>query len=421
MVEIINTGNELLNGARLNTHQQWLTARFARHGFEVTRQTAIADNGNAIEEAVRESVRRARVTITTGGLGPTSDDMTREKIAGLLGRELIHDPGIESHLEEFFAKRNKVPSPRTMVQAKVPEGAIVLMNHHGTAPGLVIDIPATEDTPETMLIMLPGPPRELYPMMTEQVIPLLEERFPGRNQMRERFVRTTGLGESAVEEAIGGHLEPLKKESGLGVAFCLHPGHVDVRLTSNRADADAVLDSAVALVRSSLDAYIFSDAEEEIEEVVIRKASESSITLAVAESCTGGLLSNRLTDVPGASEVYLCGLTTYSNEAKQTFLRVSSNTLETKGAVSRETAMEMAKGLMEATGADIAVTTTGIAGPGGGSEEKPVGTVFIGYATSSRSGALKMLNPYDRETFKRVTSQQALGLMLKLLIGKDPD
>ncbi len=416
-VEFINTGNELLNGARLNTHQKWLGEILSHNGYSVTRQTAVADDGASIEEAVEEALGRADVIITTGGLGPTSDDLTREKIAALLDRELFHDPTVEVQIRERFAARGKATPKSSLSLALIPKDAIVITNHNGTAPGLLIEHKHCEST--RYLIMLPGPPRELYPMVTNQVLPLLAERFPDRPTFTERFLRISDLGESTVEERISDKVAPLREE-GLEVSYCLHPGYVDVRFTASGKDANRVLDPAVAATYERLGEFVFTDQVEEIEETIIRMATERKATIAVAESCTGGTLSNRLTNVSGSSSVFLCGLTTYANSAKQTFLGVSEKTLSFHGAVSSETAIEMAEGLRKSSGADFAVTTTGIAGPTGGTDEKPVGTVFIGYATPDGSGAIKRLNPDDRHTFKLVTSQQALNLLFRLLQGKGP-
>ncbi len=416
-IEIINTGDELLLGFRQNTHQRWLGRRLNDLGYRVSRQVSIPDNGECIEGAVAEALSRADLVIVTGGLGPTSDDLTRERIAGLLGLELRTDANVLKHLDAFFAARNRQTPERVKVQAEVPEGGTVLPNPHGTAPGLALRVEAGRfrDGADSWLIMLPGPPRELYPMFDEQVAPLLGRERPLSSESACRNLRTSGMGESLVEEKLDQPLAELVGR-GLGVHFCLSPGGVDVRLACVGASANNMVAEAEQIVRTTLPDHVYGVGDELLEEVVVRTLTEANATLALAESCTGGLVANRITNVSGASLVFLAGLVTYSNEAKQNFLGVHEATLAEHGAVSEETACQMASGALVKTGADYALSITGIAGPTGGTPGKPVGTVYIGLASKSgRPLAMKFLNPYDRETFKLVTSQQALELLRRRL------
>jgi nicotinamide-nucleotide amidase len=414
-LEIINTGSELLLGLVLNTHQQWLCRQLADRGYLVNRQVAIDDSGPAIQQAVGEALPRADVVLVTGGLGPTSDDRTRDLIAGLLGRPLCEDPGVLAHIEQFFASRSR-PMPRsTRVQALVPDGARVLMNAFGTAPGLVMDIsPRPGSVRPGLLVMLPGPPRELRPMFTHQVLPLIEQSYPRTEAFVCHTLRTTGLGESQVEERIAGPLRTLTA-GGLELGYCARPGEVDVRFTACGPRAPSIMAEAEGLVRSLLGDSVFGTDEVLLEEVVVQRFTERRQTVALAESCTGGLIADRLTNVPGASAVFLAGLVTYSNEAKRALLGVRAETLAAHGAVSEPVAREMAEGARGRTGADFAVAVTGIAGPTGGTAEKPVGTVFIALATPKKTSAFKRFNPWDRGTFKYVTSQQALDLLRRSL------
>lgn len=417
-IEIINTGDELLLGFRQNTHQQWLGRRLNDLGYRVARQVSIPDNGASIEQAVAEALSRADIIIVTGGLGPTSDDVTRDRIAGLLGLELRTDTGVLEHLDSFFAARDRETPERVKVQAEVPDGATVLLNAHGTAPGLAIHVAGGRfrDGPGSWLVMLPGPPRELYPMFDEQVTPLLQRELPLGTESACVNLRTCGMGESLVEEHLA---EPLAKlvERGLGVHFCLSPGGVDVRLACVGESAGEIVAGAEQIVRETLPRHVYGSGDALLEEIVVGMLTESGRTLALAESCTGGLIANRVTNVSGASQVFLAGLTTYSNEAKQKFLGVSAESLADHGAVSEAVACEMAAGALRETGADHALAVTGIAGPTGGTPDKPVGTVFIGLASkTTRALAMKFLNPYDRETFKLVTSQQALELLRRRLV-----
>jgi nicotinamide-nucleotide amidase len=420
IVELINTGSELMLGRVLNTHQQWLCRQLADLGYVVTRQVAVPDTGSDIEQAVREALARADLVIATGGLGPTSDDLTRDLVAQLLGKELREDAAVLAHIRSFFESRKRPMPERTKVQAMVPDGATVLHNPHGTAPGLAMEVRPnhfrTGGKP-SWLIMLPGPPRELRPMFTDTVAPLVRRVLPLASGFVCRTLRTTGIGESVVEEKIGG---PLQRwvEAGLDLGYCARPGQVDVRLAAHGSDAERQVREAETIVRGLLGPYIYGVEDEDLETVIVRLLTERKATLALAESCTGGYIANRVTNVPGASAVLLAGLVTYSNAAKQKFLGVHAETLARHGAVSEPVAREMAEGARRQTQADYALSVTGIAGPSGGTPEKPVGTVYIGLAGPSGTVAERQFNPYDRETFKQVTTQQALELLRRTILSE---
>ncbi|MFN3409752.1 MAG: competence/damage-inducible protein A [Limisphaerales bacterium] len=407
IVELINTGSELMLGRTLNTHQQWLCRQLADRGYVVSRQVAIADAGPAIQQAVRESLGRADLILVTGGLGPTSDDVTRELIADLLGKPLREDPAVVASLKAFFAARNRPMPARNLVQAQVPEGALVLPNPHGTAPGLAMKV-EQRATPQ-WLILLPGPPRELQPMFLEQVVPLLQREFPAETFVC-RTLRTSGLGESALAELIDAPLQPLIGE-GLELGYCARPGQVDVRLAARGPQAEQVVARAEAIVQPLLAEHVYGCDEVDLETALIRELTRRSRTLALAESCTGGLLAHRLTNVPGASAVLLAGLVTYANAAKERFAGVPPELIATHGAVSEPVARALAEGARRATGADYGVGITGIAGPGGGSPDKPVGTVFLAVSSATGTAVKRQWNQFDRVTFKEVTTQQALNLL----------
>jgi len=424
-IELINTGSELMLGRVLNTHQQWLCRQLADLGYFVTRQVAVADTADDIEQAVREALGRADFIVTTGGLGPTSDDITRDRIAALLGRKLNEDPVIVAHVESFFAKRNRPMPASTRVQAMVPDGALVLHNAHGTAPGLALHVspnPFRTDGKASWLVMLPGPPRELRPMFTNQVAPLLKDKLPLDGDFVCRTLRTVGIGESYLEERIAAALKPLM-DAGLELGYCAHSGAVDVRFVARGCGADADMAEAARIVYKLAGEHIFGEGDDELEQVLVRRLTERKQTLVLAESCTGGFIANRITNVPGASAVLLAGLVTYSNAAKQHFLGVRAETIAAHGAVSEAVACEMAEGARARTGADFALAVTGIAGPGGGTPEKPVGTVFIALASASGTKVINPVNRYDRETFKYLTSLQALELLRRelLLPFESPD
>ncbi len=418
VIEIINTGTELLLGRVLNTHHQWLCRQLTRLGYEISRQTTIADTGLAIQQAVRESLGRAEVVIVTGGLGPTSDDLTRDYIAKLLGLSLRMDDSVLAAIEGFYRTLDRPMPPTTRVQAMVPEGALVLANDAGTAPGLAIDVASgmfrSEPRP-SLLILLPGPPRELYPMFTGKALPVILKKYPLCAPFHSVTLKTACMGESAIEELLGQSLDGLVAQ-GLEVGYCARIGEVEVRLGAGGSEATALVDRAVEIVRGELPPCIFGTGDDRLEEVVVRLLTERKQTLATAESCTGGLVSHRITNVPGASAVLMCGLVTYSNESKVRLLGVPSETIEAHGAVSEATARAMAEGARQHYGVDYSVAVTGIAGPGGGSVEKPVGTVFIAVGSASGTTVWHRMNRWDRETFKQAASQQALELLRQTLL-----
>ena len=436
-------------GRVLNTHSQWLCRRLADLGHVVTRQVAIADDGNQIQQAVRESLSRADLVITTGGLGPTSDDLTRELIAGLLGKKLVENKDVLAHIENFFAKRGRPRPAKTSVETLVPEGALFFLNATGTAPGLAMRVdedgrwrmedsrhltpalsplfadsqrgeggrPSVIRHPPSSrwLIMLPGPPRELRPMFDDSVAPLLKREF-SEEIFICRTLRSTGIGESRVQEMVEADLSPLVQR-GLEVGYCARPGAVDVRLTAGGSTAGKLVSEAVMVVQKNLGENIFGFDDDEMEEVVVRLLTERKKTLALAESCTGGCIAQRVTNVPGASAVFPGGVVSYANSAKEKFLGVRAETLANHGAVSEAVATEMALGAREKFGSDFALAVTGIAGPGGGTPEKPVGTVFVALATASGVEVKRFLNVWERATFKQVTATQALEMLRRRLIS----
>ena len=417
-VELINTGSELMLGRVLNTHQQWICRRLADEGYVVSQQVAVPDTGPAIESAIRESLGRADFVITTGGLGPTSDDITRDLVAQLLGVKLREDSVVLGHIKSFFDVRKRTMPERTKIQALVPEGATVLANPYGTAPGMAMELKPNPFRAKkrsaagsaSWLIMLPGPPRELRPMFNEQVLPLLRRVLPLSDAFVCSTLRSTGIGESMVEEQIA---EPLRHltEQGLEIGYCARPGQVDVRLVARGAQAKDLVEEAEKIVTGKIGTNIFGSQDEALEEVLVRILTEQKRTLALAESCTGGCIAHRITNVPGASNVLLAGIVSYSNAAKQKFLGVRGQTLAEHGAVSKAVAREMAEGARREAGADFGLSVTGIAGPSGGSADKPVGTVFIGLAGPFETVVVRNFNPYERETFKQVTANQALELV----------
>ena len=409
-IELINTGSELLLGRVLNTHQQWICRQLADHGYEVARQVCVADDGPSIQAAAGEALGRADLVLTTGGLGPTSDDITRDLIAELLGRKLELNRAVLADIEKYFSDRKRPMPPSTQIQAMVPQGAVVLPNPNGTAPGLAIEVKPNS----SWLILMPGPPRELRPMFTSTVLPLVQKHFPLEGEFVCRTLHTTGLGESSVEEKIAPPLKELVT-AGLQLGYCARIGEVDVRLVARGKNARDLVNQAEDIIHSLLGPLIFAENDNSLESTLVQLLAARAKTLALAESCTGGLIANRITNVPGASAVLMAGLVTYSNAAKKNFLGVREETLREHGAVSEAVARQMAEGARERNSVDYALAVTGIAGPDGGTEEKPVGTVFIALSSARGTVVEKRFNPFDRETFKFVTSQQALDLLRRNL------
>jgi nicotinamide-nucleotide amidase len=394
-VEIINTGTELLLGTTPNTHLPFIAQRLLRLGLRVARQTTVGDNRAEMTAAVKNALARADILLITGGLGPTADDFTREIIAEILQRKLVHDENLAQLIADRFKKRN-IPMPETVLkQAKIPEGARILPNPNGTAVGLVLEHKGK------LVALLPGPPRELAPMFDEFLLPILRAHCKNLRPFC-RIFRTTGLPESLLEQKI----QPLiQKFPQLEVGFCAKIGEVELRIVTENAK---IADEAEKIVESLIGDFVFSRGDERLEEVIVRLLTEKKLTLAVAESCTGGHIANRITNISGASNVFLSGVVTYSNAEKVRLLGVSPQTIEKFGAVSEQVAREMAENLRKKSGATFALSTTGIAGPTGGTSEKPVGLVFIGLASPDGVEVRQHLFVYDRETFKFISAQTAL-------------
>jgi nicotinamide-nucleotide amidase len=404
--ELITTGTELLFGSVVNTHLAFLGQQLFSLGLRISRQTAVPD-GYAIRDAILEAAARCRLMLITGGLGPTTDDVTREIVADLAGRPLEYDESIFAKIRERFEKRGLRLTDPISRQAYVPRGAQVLPNDHGTAPGLYI--PATETLPH--MILLPGPPRELRPMFERYASPLIRS-IVGTTDLTAIIFRTAGLGESYAQELIGADLAAIKY---LELGYCARIGELDLRLVGPQ---ESVLKGA-EIVRARLSDHIVTEDGSELEAIVVRLLSGRGATVAVAESCTGGLLANRFTNVPGASAVFLEGSVTYSNAAKTRTLGVPVELLNRVGAVSREVALAMAEGARARSGATHALSTTGIAGPDGGTPDKPVGTVFVGLASADEPSQVeKLFFPTDRATFKQMVTQSALDLLRKGLVGR---
>jgi nicotinamide-nucleotide amidase len=350
---------------------------------------------------------RADLSVVTGGLGPTSDDITRDAAAEAFGRKLIFHPEILEDIAAKFAARKLVMNDMQNSQAMVPEGGVVLRNNFGTAPGLIIE------NDKTVAVLLPGPPRELRPMWENEALPWLRKHFAHRlTAVREVTLRVLGIGETRVQMLVE---EDLRALGPIEIGYCARPGEVDLRLIS--ADED-LLQRAADLARSRLGEVIYAEQGETMEQAVVRLATVAGKSIATAESCTGGLVAHRITNVPGSSAVLRYGWVTYADEAKTRELGVPAELLARHGAVSPEVARAMAEGALRESGADVAVATTGIAGPGGGSAEKPVGLVHFAVAARDRETqvAERKLSQV-RESVKMMASQVALDLVRRALVG----
>ncbi len=401
-LELINTGSELLLGVTTNTHLAYFGQRLLSLGLRIARQTTVPDSV-AIRSVLAEAFPRCDILLVTGGLGPTTDDLTREIVAELLGCPLHPNAEVHQRIEQRLARLG-IPFRETMLgQTLVPEGAEVLHNENGTAPGLYF--PAKKQSKIPHILLFPGPPHELKPMFESQGITILKRLAASEKIVGQRIFSIIGMGETTVEEKIG--LE-LSRDKRVEVGYCPKANEVDLRLIAS----PAVLDEVTPRVYQALGDHIASDKGEPLEKVIVDRLRKKKETLAVAESCTGGFLAHRITNIPGSSDVFLEGFITYSNQAKSETLGVPRSLIEAYGAVSKEVAEAMAERTLCLTGATHALSLTGIAGPGAGSPSKPVGTVFIGLASQELPTQISQ-NFFlaERETFKQLATQIALNML----------
>lgn len=414
--EIIAVGSELLARQRIDTNSLFLAERLQELGIELRRKHVVGDHPAELRDTIADAIARVDLVITTGGLGPTDDDLTREAVAAVLGRRLAVDPEVLAIVAARFERRG-VPMPSVnRRQAEVIEGARWLPNPNGTAPGQVVD------TGDRLIVLLPGPPREMQPMFLASVVPVLAARASGR-QVRRRTVRTTGFSESQVEEIA----QPIYSRFAAGVVpidttVLASPGLVELHLSGAAEDVDAlegVLDRASAELVAALGDAVFTTDERSLEEVVGAELIARQLTIAAAESCTGGLLLQRLTDIPGSSAWVLGGVVAYANAVKVEALGVGEDTLAAHGAVSEAVARAMAEGVRRRLGADVGVGITGVAGPGGGSDEKPVGTVWIAVAAGD-THARRFLFPGDRQMIRQFAASAALNMVRRAIGAKVP-
>ena len=408
--EILCVGTELLLGDIVNTNAAFLSQKLAELGINVYRHTVVGDNPERLKTALRSAIDTCDLVITSGGLGPTYDDLTKETVAGCFGLELkMHQRSLD-RIKEYFARTNRVMTKNNEKQAMMPVGATVFDNDYGTAPSLAV---CDEENNKTV-IMLPGPPGELIPLFHDKIAPFL--RSHSESIIFSKNVHLFGIGESAAEELIKDIMT--KSENPTVAPYCKE-GEVRLRVTAktgSEEQAVAMCDDMIkVLLDSPIKPYVYGVDVDSLENALVKSLHEKGLTLATAESCTGGLISQRITAIAGCSDVFFGGCVTYTNDVKKELIGVSADTLDKYGAVSGETAMEMAKGVRERLGVDVAVSATGIAGPGGGTPETPVGTVFIGVSTEHGENYRKLTlsSMRSREYIRIVSSSNALDMAIK--------
>ena len=411
IAEVVSIGTELLLGQIVDTDAAFLARHLSALGISVYHRETVGDNLERAVETVQRAVRRSDLVFLIGGLGPTMDDLTRTVIARVMDAPLVRDPEIVAHLTDWFAKRGAAMADTILNQADVPTGGRALPNAWGTAPGLLI-----EKDGKTV-IALPGPPKEFEPLFEAEVLPYLQEKTSGTRQViRSKTLRIAGMGESTVEQTVA----DLMQDSNPTVAPYAKAAEVHLRVTALASDeqtADALIAARADKLRERLGPVVYGDDETTLEDAVVALLAAQKKTVATAESCTGGLLAGRITNVAGSSQIFNEGVVTYSNEAKQNLLKIPHALIASVGAVSPEVARAMASRVRELSGADFGIGVTGIAGPGGGSDEKPVGLVYIGLATSDTEATVKKcLFTGLRSDVRLRATQAALDMLRRELL-----
>jgi nicotinamide-nucleotide amidase len=409
--EIIGVGTEILLGQIANTNAQWMSQRLAEVGVDVLHHQVVGDNVLRIAEAVSLAASRADVVLITGGLGPTGDDVTREALASATGVRLLRTPEIEAYLREKFDRMQREMPESNLVQADVPEGARYILPERGTAPGLILDLDGG-----TRIYAVPGVPAEMREMMEGTILPELRS-LVGPAGIVSRVLKVVGVPEARVGELLD---DLFRSSSNPTVAYLASAGEVRVRLTAKAAtpeEAAALIEPVEREIRGRLGDRIFGTDAEELEGVVGRLLQERGLTVAVAESLTGGGLTSRIVNVPDSSTYFVGGIVAYSPEAKAELLRVSKDTLEGPGMVSEACAIEMARGVRTVFGADVGLSTTGVAGPEP-LEDRPPGEVWVGVSVAGREEARRFMAPGDRDQVRRWAEQAALDLVRRTLLDR---
>ncbi len=408
--EIIAVGTELLLGQILNSNARDLSAGLSECGVNVYYQTVVGDNPGRLEKALADAFEKVDLVILTGGLGPTKDDLTKEIVSQYFGKNLkLHQPSLD-RIKEYFNRIGREMTETNEKQAYMPEGCIVLQNNHGTAPGLIVEKDGK------IAILLPGPPKEMNPMFKESVKPWLKEKTG--SVIKSKILRFFGIGESSMAQKVA----DLMDNENPTVAPYAKEGEAELRITA-KADSE---EQAWKLIKpvsdeiySRMGQYIYGTDDDSIVTVAVKKLIENKLTISTAESCTGGLIASEITSVAGSSEIFGSGYVTYENDAKIKMLGVDNKTLEAYGAVSEQTAIEMAVGARKASGAKIAVSATGIAGPGGGSKEKPVGLVYIALADENGETCRKLNLDGERNKIRGLVVKHVFNMIIQRIETKD--
>jgi len=408
--EILSVGTELLMGQIANTNAQYISRRLSEIGINVYFHNVVGDNRVRLKNALAVSLGRSDAVIMTGGLGPTQDDLTKETVAEAMGRKLILNEEVFQTMKNIFSRSNRIMTENNIKQAYLPENSIIIKNRNGTAPGCIIEEGGKA------VIMLPGPPSEMQPMFEDYVVPFFSSKTNYR--LVSKYVKIFGIGESSVEDKI---LDLIESQSNPTIAPYAKEGDVTIRITAkysrNAADETDIITPLIEKIKQRLGDAVYSTENEELKEVAARLLMENNISTALAESCTGGLLTSMLTEIPGISKVLDRAVVSYSNRAKIEELGVRQSTLENFGAVSKETAVEMAEGIRRVSGTDIGVAVTGIAGPDGGTEEKPVGLVYVALS-SSRGTSFRELRLWgERKRIMNLSALNALDMIRRCVLG----
>ncbi|MBW6411478.1 competence/damage-inducible protein A [Clostridium weizhouense] len=408
-VEIIAVGTEILLGDIINSNAQYLAKQLALLGLDMYNQQVVGDNEERILKAFDDAFKRSDIVITTGGIGPTKDDMTKEVAAKYFNKKLIaHEESIEK-IKRYFKTMGKEMPESNLKQGLYPENSIVIENNNGTAPGTII-----EENNKIMIIM-PGPPNEMKPMFENSVMPYLKAKSD--TTLVSRTIKIIGIGESSVAEKIQ---DLIDKQTNPTIAPYAKEGEVTLRVTAkagNENKALKLIEPVIKEIQDRLGENIYTIGEEPIEEVVSKMLIDKKLTISTAESCTGGMIAAKLVSYPGVSEVFLEGCVTYSNEAKHSRLNVSTDTLDKYGAVSYETAKEMAEGVAKTSNTDVSIVTTGVAGPGGGTDEKPVGLVYIGLYIKGKVSVEKHIFKGDRNKVRTQATIRGLDMVRRGLMS----
>ena len=404
---ILTIGDELLNGDIADTNTPAMARLLGDHGYRVAERLSVGDNETAIAAALQALSARHAVVLVSGGLGPTADDRTARAAARAFGRRLVLQEEALAQIRSHFDRQRAAMHPRDEKQALLPQQSLLLPNRLGSAPGFLL-----RDKSSTVYF-LPGVPAEMLAMLRDAVLPRLEEEHPGEAPRRQRVLKLFGLAEPKCEELLAGAALP----DGVEVAFAVDFPEVHVKLRAGGEDAESRLDRAEVAARRACDEFLVATGEETLAGNVARLLSNAGLTLALAESCTGGMIAKLLTDIPGASAFFQRGAVTYANRAKQKWLGVPAEVLTGPGAVSAECARAMAEGMRRAAGSDLALAVTGIAGPDGGTPEKPVGTVFIALAAPDETAAKGYRFPGDRQAVRTLTAYMALTWLRRYLVA----